>query len=153
MRHALEPDHLAAVSTLITGGEPRVSRRVRALLGLVLVALAQWTSLAHVAAERHIICPEHGELLDIGTSGPATSSRAESVFERPGAGRRAGHDVCPFSAFLNGLAVPVHAAVSPAPHAAAERAILPTVANAALRLAVHRYAPKTSPPQPSLHRT
>lgn len=117
----------------------------------ILCVAAQALAIAHFSFGRHLICPTHGDLLDVVFTASAKASRSS-----PTARRRTGiHipraataleliDHCELAQLMAGSHVATHAAVTPPPERTAKRAHLPE--RIARGIPPLELAPKQSPP-------
>jgi hypothetical protein len=101
----------------------------------------------HLLHVRHVLCPEHGELVDAenATATPSTASgRTEAL---PGNGEAHHHDHCAIAAAPSRSAHLALACVAPSIRPLAGHRFVPkSFVRTALSRAVLSYAPKQSPP-------
>jgi hypothetical protein len=132
--------------------EPRMSKAhplLRVLLAACIAALLLgdvWRSL-HLLHAHHVLCPEHGELVDADealSGGPSSGGSAQAL---PGGGADHHHEHCGLAAAPSRLSLLTVPSAGPSVQACAGSCVLlePTTATAA-SLAVLAYAPKQSPP-------
>jgi hypothetical protein len=140
------------------------SRLVRALLLSALLLFGALAQTVHESTVVHAICPEHGEILDVGprvdasvavaahehATGAHATARGEDGPRAQSSGAQAGHDECLFATLLKADSVTwIGAPSHPVPLAreardeavdAARVAAIPTLS----------FAPKHSPPSRSV---
>lgn len=134
-------------SLCIYGNVAFMSRRSvsTAAFAVVVLVVGQLAALAHEAAIRHMICPDHGEEIEaITLVGADDHCENAHWVEVEGAGGE--HEDCAIVHALRQSSVAPHVALL-----ATVSALLPVVTHAApapvvLVLARYRIAPKTSPP-------
>ena|SRR5947207_7603182 len=121
----------------------------KVLLSLAIAALLLGDVFrgVHLLHTRHVVCPEHGELVDADEADArtgATNGRAEALPDTPGGHH---HDHCGIAAVPSRLS---RAVVAPAPtHVSASERGVACGTRCTRRLqgrAVLTYAPKQSPP-------
>jgi len=123
---------------------------------LTLVALFYVTqhlsAIAHFVAVRHVVCSEHGELVDVEASSSAASARKRlpsSELDAPKSSSHSdhGHDHCGVLAhFRPHLSAPVFAGVPLRSAAVPDVAIASRESSPTLAIPIYRLAPKNSPP-------
>jgi hypothetical protein len=125
---------------------------LRLLLSLAIAALLLgdvWRGV-HLLQARHVLCPEHGELVDAEEAEMAAGAASGHIEALPDSGAGHHHDHCSVAAAPSRLS---HAVIAPA--AVRVEACAATIASAPSRArlpssrGVLAYAPKQSPPAPS----
>jgi hypothetical protein len=126
----------------------RAGRLTAALVAFACFA-GQLVSFAHMVSERHITCPEHGELEDV----PSVAHVGEVLHDEPafdnepGPSESHGHEHCVFAAHARQVSRDVRVTRFVAVLLGdAHRAAAARTATLAPRTVLFRLAPKTSPP-------
>jgi len=132
--------------------EPRMSKArplLRVLLAACIAALLLgdvWRSL-HLLHARHVLCPEHGELVDADEALSGGLSGGRGAQALPGGGADHHHEHCGLAAAPSRLSLLSVPSAGPSVQASTgSRLLLEPATATAARLAVLAYAPKQSPP-------
>ncbi len=124
-------------------GEVRLVRRwprvLLVLSALVWMLVGMGTKFHHVAVT-HVVCPEHGETVDVG--GTAEASATPAIAAAPS--QSDAHDACGVPSALPGAAGAAREVVVVREHA--DVAYVSAGAKSARLASPLAYAPKTSPP-------
>ena len=125
-----------------------MSRRpvTTAAFAVVVLVVGQLAALAHEAAIRHMVCPDHGEQIEVATLLGA-DDHCENAHWVGVEGSGGDHEDCAIVHALRQSSVAPHVALL-----ATVSALLPVVTHAVpapvlLVFARYRIAPKTSPPR------
>lgn len=127
-------------------------RRVHAALTALAFVLASLFGIVHESTTRHVLCAQHGELVDSGVAG-SRAERPERVEPRTSAMRAgagfgfAAHEHCVLASVSRAARVLCAAPALVAAPVAATRPVVAALPPVAARdRALYRTAPKTSPP-------
>ncbi|MSQ02084.1 MAG: hypothetical protein EXR71_09365 [Myxococcales bacterium] len=115
---------------------PRLLLVLSAAVWMFVGSVAQF----HHATVAHVVCPEHGETIDVRTAEPASATAAVSAAP----GGVADHEACALPSALPS-AVATERAVATSTEAADTAYVSPGAVDARLPAPLG-YAPKTSPP-------
>jgi hypothetical protein len=128
------------------GTRTRLEQRLGWLL-VVLAALVWPSALLHDATTAHAVCPEHGELLDVGAHDPSADEDPHEGSRLAAAGESGGeHELCPFVTLGQPAALPVD--VPPGEGLVAEPVVLVRIGGEQRfqSIPILCLAPKQSPP-------
>ncbi len=143
-------------SSQISFWKPGVAGRHLTIAIASLTLIAQFSSFAHLLLVRHVICPEHGELIDLDEQDGSAPSRAVAKVAPPGntaiqampeTPAEQGHNHCPLAFHRregNILSPCSVAAVNNLPQSVSSYRVEDTPRPALV--ALFRVAPKNSPP-------